>query len=50
MRLSDKGEALIAEERTAATPGSTPASAALTVDERTTLREASDLLERLASE
>ena len=50
VRLSDKGEALLAEERHRRDAWLDGRLAALTVDERSTLREASDLLERLATE
>ena len=50
VRLSDKGEALLEEERSRRNAWLDGRLSALTVEERTTLREASDLLERLASE
>ena len=50
VRLSDKGEALLAEERNRRNAWLDGRLSALTVAERTTLREASDLLERLAKE
>ncbi len=50
VRLSDKGEALMAEERIRRNAWLDARLSTLTVDERTTLREASDLLERLAGE
>jgi DNA-binding MarR family transcriptional regulator len=50
VRLSDKGEALLDEERSRRNAWLDGRLSALTVEERTTLREASDLLERLASE
>ena len=50
VRLSDKGEALMAEERIRRNAWLDARLSTLTVDERTTLREASDLLERLATE
>jgi DNA-binding MarR family transcriptional regulator len=50
VRLSDKGEALIAEQQHRRDAWLDSRLASLTVDERTTLREASDLLERLAGE
>ncbi len=50
VRLSDKGEALMAEERSRRNAWLDGRLSALTVEERTTLREASDLLERLATE
>ncbi len=50
VRLSDKGEVLLAEERNRRNAWLDGRLAALTVDERSTLREASDLLERLAAE
>lgn len=48
VRLSDKGEALIAEQRDRRDAWLDSRLATLTVDERTTLREASALLEKLA--
>jgi len=48
--LSDKGEDLMAEERIRRNLWLDARLATLTVDERSTLREASDLLERLADE
>src|SRR5687767_9246272 len=50
VQLSDKGEALMKEERNRRNAWLDDRLSALTVEERTTLREASDLLERLASE
>jgi DNA-binding MarR family transcriptional regulator len=50
VKLSDKGEALMKEERNRRNAWLDARLSALTVEERTTLREASDLLERLASE
>jgi DNA-binding MarR family transcriptional regulator len=50
VRLSDKGEDLMAEERIRRNLWLDARLSAMTVDERTTLREASDLLERLAAE
>ena len=50
VRLSDKGEALLAEERNRRNAWLDARLSSLTVEERTTLREASDLLERLAAE
>ena len=50
VRLSDKGEALLNEERNRRNAWLDGRLSDLTVEERTTLREASDLLERLASE
>jgi DNA-binding MarR family transcriptional regulator len=50
VKLSDKGEALMKEERSRRNAWLDDRLSALTVEERTTLREASDLLERLASE
>jgi DNA-binding MarR family transcriptional regulator len=50
VRLSDKGEALLAEERSRRNAWLDGRLAGLTVDERATLREASDLLDRLARE
>ena len=50
VRLSDKGEALMKEERNRRNAWLDARLSALTVEERTTLREASDLLERLARE
>ena len=50
VQLSDKGEALMKEERSRRNAWLDARMSALTVEERTTLREASDLLERLASE
>jgi DNA-binding MarR family transcriptional regulator len=50
VRLSDKGEALMKEERNRRNAWLDDRLSALTVEERATLREASDLLERLASE
>ena len=50
VRLSDKGEALLDEERKRRNAWLDGRLSTLTVEERTTLREASDLLERLASE
>ena len=48
VRLSDKGEALIAEQRLRRDAWLDSRLASLTVDERTALREASALLEKLA--
>ncbi|MGH3475089.1 MAG: MarR family winged helix-turn-helix transcriptional regulator [Aeromicrobium sp.] len=50
VRLSDKGEVLLDEERNRRNAWLDGRLSSLTVEERTTLREASDLLERLASE
>lgn len=50
VRLSDKGEAMMAEERSRRNAWLDARLSALTVDERSTLREASDLLERLAAD
>ena len=50
VKLSDKGEALMKEERNRRNAWLDAQLSALTVEERTTLREASDLLERLANE
>ena len=50
VRLSDKGEVLLEEERSRRNAWLDGRLSNLTVQERTTLREASDLLERLASE
>jgi DNA-binding MarR family transcriptional regulator len=50
VRLSDKGEALIAEQQHRRDAWLDSRLASLTVDERTTLREASALLEKLADQ
>jgi DNA-binding MarR family transcriptional regulator len=50
VRLSDKGEALIAEQRQRRDAWLDARLATLTVDERTTLREAAVLLDQLATE
>ena len=50
VRLSDKGEVLLAEERNRRNAWLDGRLSTLTVDERATLRDASDLLERLAAE
>lgn len=48
VRLSDKGEAMLVEERNRRNAWLDARLAKLTVDERAALRKASDLLERLA--
>ncbi len=50
VRLSDKGEALLSEERNRRNAWLDARLSGLTVEQRTMLREASDLLERLAAE
>ena len=50
VRLSDKGERLLAEERNRRNAWLDSRLSTLTVDQRAMLREASDLLEKLAME
>lgn len=50
VRLSDKGEAMMAEERSRRNAWLDARLATLTVDERARLRAASDLLEKLAAD
>lgn len=50
VRLSDKGEQLLAEQRSRRDAWLDACLSTLTVAERTTLREASDLLEKLADQ